>query len=125
MRSKSIIFYDDMDQLVKNPPKYGQLLFESYWRRDNAGNIQESTPTTSEYLDGFFWPFQYQIDDLQITLNGAESGFMIEETTAAGNVHVERVVWRPAAPLKFDVINNTPIKLTLDNIVNICNNNNR
>ena len=119
MKNKSLIFYKDMDQLVKDPPKYGQLLFESYWKRDSSGAIIESQPTTSEYLDSFFWPFAYQINGLQITLNGAESGFYIEQVEGLRGEHIERVIFKPSGPLDFNKINETPIKITLDNFVNI------
>ncbi|MBP5699100.1 MAG: hypothetical protein J6W96_06205 [Alphaproteobacteria bacterium] len=98
MRSKSIINVKRRlaDELNAGLHKYGAILAESYWKQTKDGFIQQSTPTTSEILDGWFYPFFVRIDAAgRVMINRWFTNIRIEYLTEAGGVNVERIVFKP------------------------------
>ena len=94
MRSKSVINRDSMFG-QKKPFDWGEVIAETYWRRTAAGELQESEPRTDEILNKLFWPFVPRLDGCAVFLEDVNTGLEIEQTTAAGGVHVERIVFKP------------------------------
>ena len=95
MRSKSIINLKSDIFHLKKPLNWGEVIAESYWRRTAAGELQESEPRTDEILNKLFWPFVPRLDGCAVYLEDVNTGLEIEQTTAAGGVHVERIVFKP------------------------------
>lgn len=95
MKNKSIIIYKDLYEATRRPLKWGEMVFESYWKRDSAGNIQQSEPTTSEFLSGFWFPAAPSLDGFNVMLENVWTGFKIETLTDSHGVTIERVVFKP------------------------------
>lgn len=109
MQSKSLINVKRRlaDEITAGIHKYGAILAESYWMQKKDGFIKESTPTTSEILDGWFYPFKPSIENGgRVYINRWFTNIRLEQLTEAGGVHVERLVFKPdldtdAAPADF------------------------
>lgn len=98
MKSKSIINVKKRlaDELTAGLHKYGAILAESYWMETKDGFIKQSTPTTSEILDGWFYPFTVHIDNGgRVMINKWFTNIRLEELDDAGGVHIERLVFKP------------------------------
>ena len=95
MRSKSVINLKSDIFHLKKPLDWGEVIAESYWKRTTAGELQESEPRTDEILNKLFWPFVPRLDGCAVYLEDVNTGLEIEQTTAAGGVHVERIVFKP------------------------------
>ena len=94
MRSKSIINRDSIFG-QKKPLNWGEVIAESYWRLDKNGGVIQSEPATDEILNKLFYPFITRLDGCAVYLEDVNTGLEIEQTTAAGGVHVERIVFKP------------------------------
>ena len=95
MKNKSFKPFETLSEAIKKPLNYGQVIFESYWRRDSSGNIEESQPVTSEFLTGFFWPVNYNLDQYEIRIGAISTGFKLEVSTDSHGVTTERIVFKP------------------------------
>lgn len=108
MRSKSIINVKKnlADEIIAGVHSYGAILTETYWRETKDGFLIQSTPTTSEILDGWFYPFKLTIKNNRVYINRWFTSIRLEELTEADGIHVERLVFKPdldteAAPADF------------------------
>ena len=98
MKSKSLVNVKRRlaDELAAGVHGYGAILAESYWAETKDGFIKQSTPTTSESLDAFFYPYFVRIDDAgRVYINKWFTNVIIEYLTEAGGVNVERIVFKP------------------------------
>lgn len=98
MKSKSIINCrrKALEEISDGVHKYGAILAESYWKQTKDGFIQQSTPTTSEILDCWLYPFTVHIDDAgRVMINKWFTNLRVECLDDAGGVHVERIVFKP------------------------------
>ncbi len=95
MKNKSFKPFETLSEAVKKTLTYGQVIFESYWRKDKNGNIEESQPVTSEFLTGFFWPIEYNLDGYDIKIGSLSSGLKLEVSTDSHGVTTERIVFKP------------------------------
>ena len=95
MRTKSIVNLKSDIFHLKKPLEWGKVIAESYWRLDKEGKIVQSEPATDEILNKLFWPFVPRLDGCAVYLEDVNTGLEIEQTTAAGDVHVERIVFKP------------------------------
>ena len=95
MRSKSVINIPGDIFHLKKPLNWGEVIAESYWRYTTSGELQESEPRTDEILNRLFYPFMPRLDGCAVYLEDVNTGLEIEQTTAAGGVHVERIVFKP------------------------------
>lgn len=95
MRTKSTVVFHNLTEASRQPLEWGQVIFESWWKRDKAGNIKESTPTTSEFITMFWSPFIPDVEGIQIKMEGLSTGFEIETITDSSGIVTERVVFKP------------------------------
>lgn len=95
MKNKSFKPFETLRDAAKKPLTYGQVIFESYWKKDKNGNIEESQPVTSEFLTGFFWPVEFNIDQYDIRIGALSTGFKLEVNTDLHGVTTERIVFKP------------------------------
>jgi hypothetical protein len=94
MRSKSVINRDSIFG-QKKPLEWGEVIAESYWQVDKNGRVVQSEPATDEILNKLFYPFTTRLDGCAVFLEDVNTGLEVEQTTAAGGVNVERIVFKP------------------------------
>lgn len=73
----------------------GDILVESYWKKDKEGNIKQSEPTTSQILDEWMYPLKYYVDEGKVCLDGYYLGCRVEVITTPEGVVTERIVFKP------------------------------
>lgn len=98
MKNKSIVNIKRglADDITAGRLSYGAIIAESYWKTSPDGFIQESQPTTSEIIDGLFYPFKVTIKNGgRLFINNWFTNCRIEQLNTAGGVHVERIVLKP------------------------------
>lgn len=95
MKSKSIVNFSDYWNRPR-PWQFGEIIAESYWKKDKSGYIQESTPTTSEILDQMFFPFYIHFEhETEIFLEDFPTGLQVETLKGPNNTNIERIVFKP------------------------------
>ena len=94
MKNKSVINRDSIFG-QKKPLEWGEVIAESYWRLDKDGGVVQSEPATDEILNKLFYPFTTRLDGCTVYLEDVNTGLEVEQTTAAGGVNVERIVFKP------------------------------
>lgn len=83
---------------IANDPNrlfFGDILAESYWKKDKDGNIKQSEPVTSEILDQWLYPLKYYLDGFKVFLDGYYLGLFIDVFTTPDGVTTERIVFKP------------------------------
>ena len=108
MRNKSLVNIKKSwaDDISAGRFSYGAILAECYWRETKDGFLIESTPTTSELLNGWFWPFRPAVNNNRVYINNWFTNIILEQTDGPGGVHIERLILKPdlnseSAPADF------------------------
>lgn len=100
MKSKSYILKNWRKVMNTTGFKYGELIFECYYKTDKKGNYSESSPNLSEFLFDVFKQVSKYLeldnDTKTFWLGAWDSGLYLEEFKDNKDTWTQRLIFRPS-----------------------------